>query len=527
MGTHREHWGSKLGIILAVAGSAVGLGNFLRFPVKAALFGGGAFLIPYFVALLLLGIPLAWVEWSMGRYGGQYSHGSGPGIFNAIVRRPWAKYLGSLGVFGPTLIFFYYVYIESWLLGFAWYSLTGELMAQVTAGTVKEFFGAYISLSTSVGGIMPAALFFFLITFAVNFAVLYMGIRRGIELVNKVAIPLCLLLGLVLLVRVLTVPGIESGLAFMWNPDYSRLLEPKVWLEAAGQIFFTLSVGIGTILTYASYMKRNQDVALSSVSACAANEFAEVILGGTIVIPMALVVYGAANIEEVAKMGTFGLGFNTMPVIFGKMAFAQFFQTIWFTLLFIAGITSSISVLQPALSFCEDEFGLSRKRSSAAVGVVALLMGLVAVFGLNAGAVDEMDFWGGTFALVVFGTIEAILFGWVFGIERGWDELQRGAHIRIPRIYRFIIKYVTPTYLLIVLGAWLYTDGVSVVLLKGVDPAEMVQFAGITMSKVHVITGVRLLLLSLLIGVNVAIYLAWKCRKLNSKLELVKEAANA
>jgi SNF family Na+-dependent transporter len=117
-------------------------------------------------------------------------------------------------------------------------------------------------------------------------------------------------------VRVLTIPGIERGLAFMWNPDFSRLSEPRVWLEASGQMFFTLSIGIGAILTYASYVKRRQDILLSSLSACSANEFAEVILGGTIVIPMAIVVYGAANIQEIASMGTFGLGFNTMPIIF-------------------------------------------------------------------------------------------------------------------------------------------------------------------------------------------------------------------
>jgi neurotransmitter:Na+ symporter, NSS family len=127
-------------VILAVAGSAIGLGNFLRFPVKAVAYGGGAFLIPYFVALFLLGIPLAWMEWTLGRYGGGYGHGSAPGILNIVVRKPWAKYLGSFGVYGPLLIFFYYTHIESWLLGFAWYAFTGDLMAAVNANAVSEFF---------------------------------------------------------------------------------------------------------------------------------------------------------------------------------------------------------------------------------------------------------------------------------------------------------------------------------------------------------------------------------------------------
>jgi neurotransmitter:Na+ symporter, NSS family len=217
-------------------------------------------------------------------------------------------------------------------------------------------------------------------------------------------------------------------------------------------------------------------------------------------------------------MGTFGLGFNTMPVIFGRMPLSEFFQCIWFLLLFIAGITSSISVLQPAISFCEDEFALKRKGSVGVVGAVCLVMSLVAVLGLGAGAVDEMDFWGGTFALVVFGTIEAVLFAWVFGIRRGWEELQRGAHIRIPRFYRFVLAYVTPVYLILMLIAWFATDGVGVILLKGIDPAQMVEFAGVTMSKVHFITGLWLLLLLLLVCVNVAIYLVWKFRNLDAKL---------
>ncbi len=276
----RENWGSKIGVIFAVAGSAIGLGNFLRFPVKAATNGGGTFLIPYFIALFLIGIPVAWIEWSLGRHGGKYGHGSAPGILNAITRRPWAKYLGSLGIFGPLLIFFYYCYIESWLLGFTWYSLTGELSKATASGQIGTFFGDYIGLKTVIFAGIPSAFFFFIITFLTNFIVIYLGIRRGIELLNEVALPAIFALGLLLLLRTLTLPNIGQGLGYMWNPDLSKLFDSKVWFEAAGQIFFTLSVGIGVILTYASYVRKKQDIALSSLTSCATNEFAEVIVGG-------------------------------------------------------------------------------------------------------------------------------------------------------------------------------------------------------------------------------------------------------
>ncbi|HON11359.1 MAG: sodium-dependent transporter [Fibrobacter sp.] len=526
----REYWGSKLGVILAVAGSAIGLGNFLRFPVKAATYGGGAFLIPYLIAFVLLGIPLAWVEWTMGRYGGRYSHGSAPGILDVVVRKPWAKYVGSLGILGPLLIYFYYVYIESWLLGFAFYALNGELLNAVETNTITVFFGNYITLQTTLFANIPAALVFFLVTFILNFAIIGFGIRRGIEVANKFALPLIFILGIVLLIRVLTIPDIDRGLAFMWNPDFSSLLKPKVWLEASGQIFFTLSVGIGVILTYASYVHRNQDVALSSLSSCAANGFAEVIIGGTIVIPMAIVLFGVDNVEQVAKVGTFGLGFNTMPMLLGKIPLSSLLQFIWFMLLFFAGITSSMSIIQPSISFLEDELSWKRSRAVAVTALLSFIMCLIGVFGLSGGAIDELDFWGGTFALVIFGTIEAVLFAWVLGIDKGWDELNRGAHIRLPVIFKYILKYVTPVYLLVILTAWFITDGWGFITLKGIDPSEQVNFLGVTLSKTVFIAAFRILLLMLLFGINLVIYLAWKKNKNENKStvnNLEKETVHA
>lgn len=515
-----------MGVILAVAGSAVGLGNFLRFPVKAATYGGGAFLIPYFISFLLLGIPLAWMEWTLGRYGGRYSHGSAPGILNAVVKKRWAKYVGSIGIFAPLVVFFYYTFIESWLLGFAWYSLTGELMNAVRNDSISTFFGDYIMLRTSIFANIPAALFFYAVTFVLNFSVISLGIRKGIESVNRVVMPFIFVLGTILLIRVLSLPGIEKGLGFMWNPDFTRLADPRVWLEASGQMFFTLSLGLGAILTYASYVKKNQDVALSSLSACAANEFTEVILGGTIVIPMAIVIFGASNIEQIAKMGTFGLGFNTMPVIFGHMPLSSLFQFIWFSLLFFAGLTSSISIIQPTISFFEDELGCRRRGSVAIAGTTSLVMGLLAVFGLAAGVVDEMDFWGSTFLIVLFGTVEAVIFSWIFGTDRGWKELQEGAQFKIPVVFKYIMKFVTPTYLILILVAWLFTDGWNMITMANVSHEEVVDFMGWKGSKIHFVMFLRAVLVLLLIGLNMVIFFAWKNRKLDLKLvEEQREAA--
>lgn len=525
MKKNRDNWGSKLGVILAVAGSAVGLGNFLRFPVQAATNGGGSFIIPYLIAFLLLGIPLSWMEWTFGRAAGKLHHGTAPGGYDAIFAgKPWAKYLGSLGLLPPLFISFYYIFIQSWILAFAYYSMTGKLMEVVHAGSaaMTEFFGNYIMLNTKIGPV-PAAALFFIITFAINTSVLYMGVRKGIERINKITMPILLIMGIILVIRVLTLPGIGKGLAFVWNPNLSEIANPSIWLAAAGQVFFTMSLGMGIVFCYASYLKPKEDLVLSSLTAGATNGFAEIILGGTIVIPIAVLIAGA-NIEECAKLGTFGLGFQTMPYVFGQLPFGGFFQTVWFIMLFIAGVTSAISIIQPLISFCEDDLKFNRKKSVAAISTITFLGSLVGIFGLAAGAVDELDFWGGSFLLVFIGAIQAFIFSFVLGHrksthvfkENGKPEsvafalMNEGAAIKLPKCFRFIIRFVCPIYLAIVLVSWIYTNGLDVILLKGVAPDATVTFLGNTYSQIGFTWGIRIFLLIMTLLVNVAIWYAFK-----------------
>src|SRR5512136_2097314 len=157
----KEAWGSKLGIILAVAGSAVGLGNFLRFPVQAANNGGGAFMIPYFISLLLIGIPLMWIEWAIGRYGGVHGHTTAPGMFHRLWDNRLGKYFGVIGIFGPMVIFIYYVYIESWLLGYSFYSLAGVLTNIPDKESMGKFLSAYQGQESNAyfHNLVPAYLF--------------------------------------------------------------------------------------------------------------------------------------------------------------------------------------------------------------------------------------------------------------------------------------------------------------------------------------------------------------------------------
>lgn len=475
----RENWGTRLGIVLAVAGSAVGLGNFLRFPVQAAQNGGGAFMIPYIIALFLLGIPLCWVEWTMGRAAGGRGHGSGPGILNVFWNHRAARYLGVLGIFIPLMIYFYYVYIESWCLAYAWFAITGDLSGAAASGEMKEFLTAYQGLADNrwFSGIGPAYLFF-LVTFLINFYFIYRGLARGIERISKIAMPILVILGLVIMFRVLTLGAPEpelpdwnigNGLGFLWNPDFSQLADARVWLAAAGQIFFTTSVGLGLIITYASYLRENDDVALSGLTSVSINEFVEIIIGASIAIPAAFIFFGPVGIEDIAKGGAFNLGFVTMPMVFSHMPLAGLLAFMWFFLLFLAGVTSSISMLQPGIAFLEDEFGFNRHKSVAILGALSFVAAQPAILFLDKGVLDMMDFWAGTFAIVLLATGEVIIFGWVFGIDRGFEKLHRGADIRVPAVFKFVIKYITPTYLLIILCYWFYQDGLDNLLLRKVS----------------------------------------------------------
>ena len=580
------YWGSRIGVVLAVAGSAVGLGNFLRFPGQAAQNGAGAFMIPYFIALLLVGIPLAWAEWAMGRHSGVRGFHSAPGIFASICRNRWASLIGSLALLIPLMVYTYYVVIEAWCLGYAWHYLTGSLMKGSDPGAYNTFFDTF----TGATGQGDALVFgetnvvvFIAITFVLNFSLILCGLTKGIETFCKIAMPLMIICAIFVLIRVLTLgtpeldtqanlqmfqnvlsdepdnperqmwlsmallqdgqkdqakkaaetaqrrindlqgyiddltseldnteeklttageeekedlngqiaalderiatlkkeqsdpnrpdfssveeqlaviiagqdpefanQSVAGGLNFMWNPDWEKLKQSRTWLAAAGQIFFSLSVGFGVIINYASYLRRRDDIALSGLTAASTNEFFEVVLGGLITLPAAFIFLGVAA----GTFGTFGLGFNALPNVFARMEGGQIFGFLWFFMLFLAAITSSLSMLQPVMSFIEEGLGLSRRGAAILLGLIALGgSSFVVYYSQGLSALDNIDFWCGTFLIVVLATIQSIIYGWVFGADKGDDELRTGALIKIPKIVPFILKYVTPVFLLFILGS--------------------------------------------------------------------------
>jgi neurotransmitter:Na+ symporter, NSS family len=461
----KDAWGSRLGLILAMAGNAVGLGNFLRFPVQAVQNGGGAFIIPYLVCFLVMGIPLLFIEWSSGRFGGKFGHHSTPFILDKMGKGSLWKYIGVFGIFTNIAVVAYYTYIETWSLSYVLHTLLGSFEG-LSQTQVAQFFDNYISIGSGSSGIPYEPVVFYVLVLMLNVYILSKGLD-GIEKAAKIGMPLLILFGIILAVKALTLgesgrslefPDASAwdGLNFLWTPQFDSLLNPKVWLAAAGQIFFTLSVGMGTIQCYASYLRAKDDVALNAVSAGFMNEFVEVVLGSSIVIPIAA---GFLGLDWVLENAGFGMAFQTMPFLFQQWGttMAMFSGVFWFGLLFFAGITSSLAMGTPWMGFMRDEFGWGMKRGAWSFGLLALLMGLPTVFFYHQGVFDEYDYWAGTVSLVLFALLECILFSWVFGINKGWKEITDGADIQVPLIFRFIIKYVTPLLLLLVFVGALVT----------------------------------------------------------------------
>jgi SNF family Na+-dependent transporter len=519
-----EAWGSRIGLILAMAGNAVGLGNFLRFPGQAAANGGGSFMIPYFIAFLLLGIPLMWIEWGIGRNGGRYRKGHIPGMFSAIWKHPAAKYLGVIGLVIPLVVLSYYVILMSWTLAFTWFSITGDYWGNTTQESMQQYLTSYQIIGDGSVHAFWVPFVFYFISLFLTIYVLSKGISGGIEKLAKFGMPILFIFAVILAVRVLFLGSGENGVSpvqgyeFIYNPDLSRLGDATVWLAAAGQIFFTLSVGMGTLQTYASYLSTKDDIALSGVATAATNETVEVVLGGSIAIPAAVAFFGVAGAMQVAQSGSFNLGFVSMPLVFQNMAFGQVFGAMWFALLFFAGITSSVAMATPIVAFFREEFGYRRETVSWIVGGVAFAFGLLTIFWLKYGMLDEWDYWAGEFGLAVMAFIEVILFMWVFKPENAWRSIHQGADIRIPAIFKFIMTYVTPLYLGIILVWWGITKAIPILTLEGGKSAGGAIPAGGEIY-VHI---ARLMIVAIFVFFAVMVRIAWKRNRYDERVGFVE-----
>jgi len=326
-----------------------------------------------------------------------------------------------------------------------------------------------------------------------------------VEAAAKIGMPLLLIFGIILALRGVTLKaGFNGalydgvlGLNFLWEPKFNSILDPVVWRNAAGQIFFTLSLGMGSIHCYASYVKSKEDIALNAMSAGWMNEFVEVVLGSAIIIPISAGYLGIDKVIELTKGGSgFGIGFMTLPYLFAKWGtlLSAIAGIMWFSLLFFAGITSSLAMGTPCMAFMEDNFNWPRKKSAWAFGIATFILGIPCV--LSQKSFNEFDYWVGTVSLVLFAIFEIILFAWVFGIDKGWQEITEGADIKVPEIFKHIIKYITPIFLLVVFIGSLPEMWENI--FKKID---------------FIVTVARLLMILVFLGISYLVFLASKKRE--------------
>lgn len=460
----KDGWATRTGLILAVASGAIGLGNFLRFPGQAAQNGGGAFMLPYIISFIILGIPVAITEWIMGRQGGKTGH-SAPFIFKTYLTGIPLRISGTIGVMIPILIYVYYVFIEAWCLSYAYYFATGQMdlgkgvdsslpnYRENVVQNASVFFENFSGSEFLGAAFESDVIIFTMVCFMMNFYLVFRGLSRGLEPFAKIAIPVMLLCSAIVLGKILTLDGIEDGMGAMWNPDWSSLTNPGVWVSAAGQIFFSLSTGFGIALVFSSFLKKKDDVVLSSLSSATLNEFCEVSLGGMITIPVAFLFLGAAA----TSYGTFGMGFIALPSVFTMMPAGDFFGALWFFVLFLAALTSSVTMLQPGILFLEEGFGLSKRKASTLLFLFtfALCMPII-YFNIGFTALDLTDFFIGTLMIYILATIQILIFVWKIGVDRGIEEGNEGSQIQVPKFYKYIMKYITPYFLIIVFIAFMF-----------------------------------------------------------------------
>ncbi len=445
----RGMWSSRAGFILAAAGSAVGLGNIWGFPTQVGQGGGATFVVVYLACVFLICAPLMVGEIALGRR----TRLSPVGAFAALApgRRWWL--VGALGVAAGVGILSFYSVIAGWAVAYIWFAATGAV-----SGGPDEI-GRFFSEFTGNGVVSLALVVLVIGTTA---AVLLGGVRTGIERVTKALMPFLILLLLALALRAVTLPGAGAGLAYYVSPDLSRLADVGVFTSALGQAFFSLSLGMGCILTYGSYLGREDSIAGSALWIVALDT-SIALLAGFIIFPVG---FSIAGFDPTASGP--GLIFTVLPRLFAEMPGGHLFGGAFFLLLSVAAITSTISLLEVPVSHCVDALGWSRTKAVAAVaGAVFVLAvpsalgnGAVAVFtnvpGFGMGFLDLMVAAWNEFALPVGGCLTAIFVGRVWGVDRALEELRaEGAWFPAPAFWTLLIRWACPAAIALVLVAWL------------------------------------------------------------------------
>ena len=455
----REQWSGQLGFLMAAIGSAIGLGNIWRFPGVAYSNGGGAFMIPYIIALLAVGVPVLLLDYALGhRY-----RGSSPAVFRRVSAR--FEWLGWWHVVICFVIMTYYVVIVAWALRYTVFSLT-IAWGEDAAG----FFNEYIGLGTISEAGVPAysarpiasVVVPLVLVWAYGLYVVARGVSRGVERANRIFLPVLVVMFLMLVVRAMLLPGATDGLNTLFTPDWGKLGDYRVWMAAFGQIFFSLSIGFGIMLTYASYLKRRSNLVGTGLTAAFANSSFELLAGIGVFATLGFMAHVQnVPVGELEDISGPALAFVTFPTIISQMPGGPVFGFLFFASFTLAGLTSFISIIQVVAPAVAEKFGWSNVTATLACGLPSAVLSFV-LFGTASGLydLDVVDAYINNIGVVASAITMCVGLGLVL---RRFKVLQRHLNaVSETRVvgawWRLLIAVVVPALLgyMFVQTAWSY-----------------------------------------------------------------------
>ena len=430
----RDGFGSKLGIIAAAAGSAVGLGNIYRFPCELGNNGGGAFLLVYLLIVLCLGVPVMLSEFIIGRR----AQKNPIGAFKMLRPRSGWPVIGYMGVLCAFIIMAFYSTVAGWTLEYI-VKAVGNQFHGKELSVIEQEFADFHDMGWK--NVLWQAVFIFLTGFVV-----FKGVADGIEKYAKILMPVLVAILVVLGLRAVTLPGAKEGLTFLFKPDFSKITG-SVLISALGQAFFSLSMGMGVLITYGSYIQKDDNLTTTALSVTLSDTLIAV-LAGVVIFPAAF----SFGVQPTAGMG---LVFNTLPMIFNQMAGGYFFCIIFFVLLAVAALTSTISLLEVIVAYFVEELRMSRRWATVIASLGCMAIGVFASLSLKSDTsftiaglsfFDSLDFISAKVLLPIGALFIVIFVGWVMGKKTFNEEITNGGKLKlsIKSVIFFIIRYLAP-----------------------------------------------------------------------------------
>ncbi len=436
----RDSFTSKLGIIAAVAGSAVGLGNIWKFPYITGVYGGGAFVLVYLICIVLIGLPIVLSEFIIGRKAQKNAIGS----FKKLAPGTLWFVPGLMGLVAAFMILAFYGVVAGWTLEYLFKAITNSFVGKNPAD-LEGMFGGFISQ-------LAKPIFWQIIFMSLTCWIVLAGIKGGIEKASKLLMPVLLVIIIILDIRAVTLPGASEGLAFLFKPDFSKLTGEGM-LNALGHAFFSLSLGMGTLITYSSYMSKQENLATTAVQVTIADT-GIALLAGIAIFPAVF----AFGIEPGAGPG---LVFITLPNVFQQMPGGYFFCILFFLLLAVAALTSSISILEVVVAYFVEELKLARRAATIMAAAAITIMGIPCSLSMGVWSkvkfmdrtfFDWLDFIASNVMLPLGGLLIVAFVGWYLGREKTEAEVTNEGQLKagyLP-LFMFLAKFVAPVVIAIV-----------------------------------------------------------------------------